>query len=253
MGFWSKLGKGLSFAAPLIPFVGPALGIGAKAAGAIGAAAGAAGHAASGGGSDKATAIGNVGQVVGGAASGLTDQRLQEARINQGRDQLALEQARLGISAPMDRAKQAAYGDALHNIQDVGIDFTPRTGALPKFNITGGLRPSMYGDTARQAGGELSKKALAAIMTGSDIPKISDYTKAGTGEKLAQGVGMGASVLGAIAPALANFMPNKPQAQAPAPPGVNPMVYGPSNEELGIPPTDEELQQLYDNQGWLGD
>src|SRR3990167_7460771 len=134
---------------------------------------------------------GDVGQVAGGAANNIRAERFEEddakrmrdalalqrsqqaisqnqnrdtlalstaqAGINQNtsRDAQAMQRAQMGIDAPMARTRQAAYGDALKNVQDVNIDFKPTTGALPKFGVTGGLRPSMFGPTARAAGGEL--------------------------------------------------------------------------------------------------
>lgn len=212
-----------------IPGIGPAIGIGGKVANAIGAGAQAAGNVAS-----------DVGRVTGGAGAGLTEQRLAEAAANRGvdqarlarsgqqigqntsRDAQALQRAQFGIDSASARAKQAALGDAQHNIQDVNIDFAPKTGALPKFNVTGGLRPSMLGPNARQAGDELSKQALMALMTKSDVPaasplvdmpQIGDYTKAGAGEKTLQGIGLGSSIWGALQPALQGIGQNQQAAQ----------------------------------------
>lgn len=147
----------------------------------------------------------------------------------------AMERAKLGIEAPMARTKQAAYGDALNNVHDVNIDFTPKTGSLPSFDYSGGLRPSLYGDHARAAGNELARQALLALMTKSDIPAMPDVAEAsdlvnlpeasglvelptatgaptaptlsgphGSGvlENTLGGVGLGASILGALGKAL---------------------------------------------------
>lgn len=93
---------------------------------------------------------------------------------NTSRDAQALDRAKFGIDAASSRTKQAAYGDALANVQDVNIDFKPTTGALPAFNVSGGLRPSMFGAGARKAGSELSRQALMALMNKSDVPAASE-------------------------------------------------------------------------------
>ena len=254
MGFWGGLGKVLKVGAPLaasvIPGVGP---MASKVLNGIGSAAG---------------AIGDVGQVAGDAGGALRDERqtedtaarmrdalaLQRQQQQQGqiqsRDQLALnttqagigqnatrdaqamQRAQLGIDAPLARTRQAAYGDALQNVQDVNIDFQPTTGALPKFNVSGGLRPSIFGDNARAAGGELGNQALAALMSKSDVPAASDPMAlpepspltgvpelsqpkgSGALEKITGGVGLTGQFLGALGPILANL--KKRQASAPA-------------------------------------
>lgn len=187
-------------------------------------------------------AAGTIGQVSGDAAKGVMDQRNVE-NVNQlGYDRNALDRSRtqidqtqtrdqygmnraalidkmmqdraqMGIDAPMARTKQAAYGDALKNVQDVNIDFNATTGALPQFNVTGGLRPSMFGANARAAGGELGRQALMALMTKSDIPAMTDVPEAsplidlpelsqpkGSGalEKTLGGAGLIGNVLGGI-------------------------------------------------------
>ena len=184
---------------------------------------------------------GDVGQVAGAAGGALRDERnvedtaarmrdflalqrqQQQAGQTETRDAQAMQRAQLGIDAPMARTRQAAYGDALKNVRDVNLDFQASTGAVPKFNITGGLRPSMFGETARAAGGELGTQALAALMSKSDVPAASALTdlpelsqpkKSGILEKVTGGVGLGGSILDALGPLLANL--KKRQATAPA-------------------------------------
>lgn len=228
MGFWSGLGNVLKTGAKIgtsfIPGVGP---LASKVLDGI---------------ERGGDVLSNVGRVSGDAAKGVMDQRHRENELalygdrntldrsqlditqRGNRDRHALERAallekmgmdraKLGIEAPMARTKQAAYGDALKNIQDVNIDFNATSGALPQFNVQGGLRPSMFGDTARQAGGELGRQALMALMTKSDIPAGVDVPEAsplidlpelsqpkGSGalEKALGGVGLGGSILGGI-------------------------------------------------------
>lgn len=271
MGFWSGLGKVLKVGAPLaasfIPGVGP---MASKVLNGVGSVVGAATDAAGG------TVAGDIGTVAGNTAGGLREERNTEdtaarmrdalalqrqqqgATQTQNRDQLALstanagigqnatrdaqamQRAQLGIDAPMARTKQAAFGDALQNVQDVNLDFQPTTGALPKFGITGGLRPSMFGENARAAGGELGKQALAALMSKSDVPAASDpmalpepspltgqpelsMPKPSSGlEKVTGAVGLGGGILGALGPILAGL--KKRQAKAPATMQPQPLV-----------------------------
>jgi hypothetical protein len=85
-----------------------------------------------------------------------------------------LKRAQLGMDAPEQRARQTAWGDVLANVQDASIDMP---GHIPKINVSGGLRPSQLGPNARAAGAGLSPQALQALMTGSDVPEMPDYSK----------------------------------------------------------------------------
>ena len=218
MAFWGAIGEGL-------------LGLGKGMLGGGG-----------GGGFSAADVACIVGRVSGDAAGGVQNQRNLDNQIAQGNDRnnltrtgldinqrqgrdshaleraallerMGMDRAKLGIEAPMARTRQAAYGDALKNIQDVNIDFQSQTGPMSKFNVTGGIRPSMFGENARAAGGELGRQALMALMTKSDVPAMTDVPEAsalvdlpemtapkGSGalEKTLGGVGLGGSILGGI-------------------------------------------------------
>jgi hypothetical protein len=89
-------------------------------------------------------------------------------------EQAKLNRARLGIEAPAARANQAARGDALANVQDVSISGVPSHITVPQ--ISGGLRPSALGPNARAAGRGLSAQALEALLSGSDVPEMPDYS-----------------------------------------------------------------------------
>src|SRR5678815_2889698 len=78
-----------------------------------------------------------------------------------------LARKNFSIDAPTRRAGQVSLGDILKNIQDVHLNIA---GVDPSaYSVTGGLRPSVLGDLSRQAGGELSKQALEALLNKSDI------------------------------------------------------------------------------------
>lgn len=249
-GFMKALGKGLlrygaPVAASFIPGGGVAANLVRAGVSNLGNIAGPAG---------------DVGTVASGAAGALRDERQIEDEARRQRDQIALDRARtginqgqtrdaqnlnragftedatlarakMGIDAPMARTRQAAYGDALKNIQDVNIDFQPQTGPATKFNVTGGLRPSMFGENARAAGGELGRQALLALMTKSDVPgmptlpaqsdlvdlpELSQPKGSGALEKITGGVGLGGSILGALGPLLQQIK-KRPPATMPRP------------------------------------
>lgn len=212
MGFWSKLGKGLGVAGGVLaaPFTG------GLSLGAIPAVLSASGDALS-----------DLGSVSTGGAESLRNERLTEDEIALLRDRLGFDRSQLLENATMDRAKfgidaagkrgsQAAWGDALQNVQDVNIDFKPTTGTLPDFGYTGGIRPSMFGDTARQAGGELGRQALMALMNKSDVPAMPEVADLSTPqnpsglENTLGGFGLTGSILGGLGSALKR---RKPVAQ----------------------------------------
>lgn len=183
-----------------------ALGTAAGVGGAAGA--GAAGAGSSGLMKALQTA-GKLGSLATGASQGLQAGRYADANQNLERDRLAgsiyntqqnaqfnkaqqeLQQRQFSLNAPANRAKQTALGDLLANVQDVNI--TPPSG-IRMGNITGGLRPSALGPNARQAGGDLSRQALMALLDQRDQkfdpiqmiapPQITPGTQPGKAENL---------------------------------------------------------------------
>lgn len=152
----------------------------------------------------------------------------------------ALQRAQLGLAAPTARARQSVMGSLMENMQPVQVEATGRTrGRVP--TITGGLTPAALGANTRQHGAELSKAALLAQLSGSDIPaatnfqggilaappatdfaggvlaapEATDYTKgiiappklpgfkeAGKGESIMAGLGIGGGLLAQLLPFL---------------------------------------------------
>lgn len=85
-----------------------------------------------------------------------------------------LKRAQLGLDAPEQRTRQALWGDIVGNISDAKIN---GLGAhIPKVSVSGGLRPSLIGAGGREAGKLLQTQALQALMTGSDIPEMPDFS-----------------------------------------------------------------------------
>lgn len=179
-------------------------------------------------------AAGNVGQVASGQAGALAQQQEAQDRQRTVRDALALQDAKFTQDNGLARTKQVAYGDALNNVQDVGVDFQPKSGTLPSFNITGGLRPSLFGPNAKQAGSELSRQALLALMSGSDVPKMSTPQPAGALQNTLGTIG----TIGALGGAAGVGLPNSGASSGgtPSSSGGTNVISGPGAD--GLPPLD---------------
>jgi hypothetical protein len=85
-----------------------------------------------------------------------------------------LQEGQAGRDAPGQRASNAVRGDILANAQDATFSGSSR---IPKFSFGGGLRPSMFSDSTRKLGGEMSRQALLDQLDGEDTP-FSDLPKA---------------------------------------------------------------------------
>lgn len=217
MSFLSGLGKVLSIAGPIAaaPFTGGTsllglMGAGAGTAAGIGAGLGAAGKVLS-----------SVGPVASGAAKGSADQRIKEQQGLLQAQQLKQQQARDSFNAGMaganfqregqDRERKAAIlMQLLNNTQDQTT--TPGNPAIAARmpTVTGGARPSNL--TA-------NREALMALLQAPQIqapqyqaPAPFELPKAGIGEKVLGGVGLGGSILGALGPLLGGLgQPQAPQ------------------------------------------
>jgi hypothetical protein len=150
---------------------------------------GAAGAAAGGGGLlGTLGTIGKLGSLATGAATNLRAGRQEDAVLNLQQDRAKadiygtqqnavfnranqeLQQKQFGMTTAPTRARQAALGDILANIQNVKV--TPPPG-IRMGEVSGGLSPALLGPNARSAGSELSRQALLKLMDGSDT-KFSD-------------------------------------------------------------------------------
>lgn len=174
---------------------------------------------------------GEIADLTSALAAGRAEGRLAESQNAQDEDLLAMRRAELGIAAPRARAVQTALGDLLSNVQDVQLNVP----GIAASTTVGGVRPSALGPNARQAGAELSKKALEALISGSDIPPPTERPQASgvdTGLNWASviGTGFGAAnrLFGAAPP---GGGPNVP-TPAPTNPHYNP---DPNAMRLQIP------------------
>jgi hypothetical protein len=161
--------------------------------------------------SKVAEKLGGVGQVMGNAAQGAADQRLQEqfAHLqNQGLQQVAArDQFDAGLGGAKFASDERSLADQrgmkaalLSNLQDVNISgMNPKIqGRMPQ--ISGGLRPS-----ALTGGGQ--REALMAMLQqpGQPAPTFQGPSPLqlqgqSTGEKVMGGIGLGTSILGALNP-----------------------------------------------------
>jgi hypothetical protein len=142
--------------------------------------------------SSLAGAFGAAGKASSAAAGG----REREAILNQNRDSLRSQQwaqaqqarllaaqesaaqdqwrAKFGITAPSARAQQTAVGDMLANLRNATVSGLPPQ--VPRISISGGMQPdAVLGPNARAAGSALSRQALQALLSGSDMPAATDF------------------------------------------------------------------------------
>jgi hypothetical protein len=263
MGFWSTLGKIGKIAGPIaasfIPGVGPLASTGMKALTTAGKVAGglAGSLGGSGGGTNPASTIGDyAGSLEAGRQKGREkDTEMGQAqdrnalnlygaqnqanasqnnfainRANLGNDQagIDLKQRQFALDAPGTRAKQAMRGDYMANAQDAS--FTPLAGAH-NFNLKSGFSPSMFSDSTRQLGRDLSSNALAANQQGDTFapmtalpdyhagaaaPGLTPIPQAGKTDSILSTTALIGSGIGSFADTLKNYQLKKPGAVAPA-------------------------------------
>lgn len=85
-----------------------------------------------------------------------------------------LQRAQLGLQAPSVRARQSVMGSLMKNMQPSKFQSAPGQRGHES-SITGGMNASALDPTTRQHGDALMKAALEAQLTGSDVPKATDF------------------------------------------------------------------------------
>lgn len=139
--------------------------------------------------------------LLGGAAKGRAEGRVDEAKLlsDQDRNRLygyntqqeattaaltaeerakldraALEMARrkYALDAPTTKARQAALGDLMANVQDFQMK-GGGGGRVQPMQFAGGLRPSALGPNARGAGAEMSRQALMSMLAGEKFDDVA--------------------------------------------------------------------------------
>lgn len=168
--------------------------------------------------------IQGVSQIAGKAAEGRARGRADEAALGNARDNTAnsmyrtaqdaqfqnagldLDRQRFMEGARGSRAKQAAIGALLANLQDVNISVP----GIQTAQVSGGLRPSALGAGGRSAGELLNQQALLKMLQGDSFvdaqlltpPQQSAMPQAGLMDKILGGIGtygsMASGIMGAM-------------------------------------------------------
>lgn len=209
MGFWSTLGR-----------IGAGIGAGVAAPLTGGASLMALPTILGG----AAGALGSIGNVASGAAQGSANQRGSDAQLQALYQQLAMQAARdqanfgqqgardafqsqldaakFGATEQQRGAKNQILAQLLGNAQDINISGLPERFAGKVPTITGGLRPSALGGNREALMAALTQKGpeMPTFTPGApyEPPAALTPPRAGTGEKVLGGIGLGSSLLGAL-------------------------------------------------------
>lgn len=138
-------------------------------------------------------ALGNLSTFGGSTAGNMAKGLIEQTKLNQEQDKLGLArtntgvnvgnldlaQKKLALAAPNDLAGTSVRGDVLANGQDASF-----SGLNPKIHIptmTGGLRPSLFSDSTRALGAQMSRQALTDGISGKyttmrDLPSVPPAT-----------------------------------------------------------------------------
>lgn len=165
---------------------------------ALGGAA-AAGGATATGGTLASTMLGTMGRLGSDAASSMATGRradnITNANATNDNNQSAYNAATFNRDLPLQQARQVARGD----LMSANIPQASFTGSGRDLRITGGVGPQYFGEDTRQAGEALKKQALADLMSGDKAltPAQVQPSRAGLGEDLTAGAGIGLNLLDA--------------------------------------------------------
>lgn len=174
-------------------------------------------------------AVSAAGTVAGKAGEKRAEGRAAEAQLNAERDRIAannyatqqqaqlqqrnqqLNERQFALNAPSTRLSQLIRGNILQSAMD------PHTSVagIPETKTTGGLRPSMFSDEAKQGGGALVQQALSGLMSGDKFdpmtlltpPSQTPLPQAGRADSILNGLGYGGAFAGALAPFLGRRAP----------------------------------------------
>lgn len=138
---------------------------------------------------------GALGRGAQASKAGRQTDALTQAQINQANNRAGLEAANFNLAAPSTRANQVARGEVLATMQDAPLLGDPR---VDKW-AGGGLRPSAFGAASRQAGSELSRQALQALMSGERFtPEMTRMEPGGAMERIGGAAGLAGGIAGAL-------------------------------------------------------
>jgi hypothetical protein len=154
---------------------------------------------------DIANPVGAIGDIAGAFAGHSAAGRQAEDQQNISRDRNALDlynnQMRDVQQVPQSLTSQAVRADIIKNLQNRQITGLPSYIHVPQ--MTGGLQPSLLGNTARETAADMGRQAQNRLQQFASqnvpqTPQLSRVSKPGLFEKVMGGVGVGGSMLGAV-------------------------------------------------------
>jgi len=182
-------------------------GVAGGTTGALGAMGGGASAAGTVGGTSMLSRLSrlgstanDLGDMFSSGAQSSANGRAQDdfARMNAAtaNNRARVDVGKFNMDAPVTRAQQVARGD----LMAADIPQSQRVGEGRNVSFTGGIGPQMFGPSTTQAGQELTRQSLAALMNGTDKidPELVTPSRAGAGENIMGGVGTGLNILGVL-------------------------------------------------------
>ena len=157
-----------------------------------------------------------------GKANAAASEAEFEARKNSAFNKNEYDKAYLDLArrkysdeARPGQARSAALGDVMANVQDVNISAPPWVKShVP--NITGGLRPSLLGPNAREAGRSLSQQSLERLKSGNTFtdPQFKDNALPDPGSSTASNIGSILALASALGQTYGQNKNNRPPNQS---------------------------------------
>ena len=142
----------------------------------------------------------DVGNVLSNAASanaqGRRGDSLADMNAATANNRARVDVGTFNMDAPNTRAMQVARGD----LMSANIPDSQTLGTGRNVSFSGGLRPSLFTQATTDAGNALKRQSLDALLNNSDHidPQLVDPRRAGAGENVAGGLGLGLNILGAL-------------------------------------------------------
>ena len=167
MGFWSTIGGALG---SLIPGVGPVVG----------------------------PLIGGLGQAAGSAASSMAGNRGQQLAASQLADQIATARAaedRTQRESAWKQLLQADYARGSGGYKPPTFTYGSELGIAPHtLPMFGSARTSPYSATVQRGAAGLENEVMARLMGGSQLPPLTDVSKAAKPSIWERLLGIGSAV-----------------------------------------------------------
>lgn len=186
---------------------------------------------------------GGLANVFGGAAKGMAGdrnlanatqaqtyntQQQTELDLLRQREAAVQDRANRALTAPAQRTRQAVIAQMLANYRPTSVSGLPAGVSIPQ--TSGGALSALMGSPqAKQSLELLTRQALLAQLTGSDVPDLPDtagarvkapgYQKAGRLESILSGMGLIGGAAGAFAGMRGGGGGGGGSAVAPTPPG----------------------------------